>query len=70
LLDQKLAKIKRKRCTPRALKKSAKTHRTVALNGRDVRLSAASFEDFLLFFHSPWRCPQFTQGQRTQPGVI
>jgi hypothetical protein len=52
---------------PSRSEKIAKIQRTVALEGRDVRLSAASFADFQLFFHSPFdsaqgsaeRCPPF-----------
>jgi hypothetical protein len=50
-----------------ALKKAAKIQRSTALEGRDVRLSAASFVDLLLFFHSPGRCPPFARACAPNP---
>jgi hypothetical protein len=47
--------------------KTAKIQRSTALEGRDVRLSAASFADFLLFFHSCERCPPFARAHAPDP---
>jgi hypothetical protein len=53
---------------PSRSEKIAKIQRTVALEGRDVRLSAASFADFQLFFHSRERCPPFALACAPDPG--
>jgi hypothetical protein len=76
LLDQKYQKSSANDAPPRS-EKTAKIQRSTALEGRDVRLSAASFVDFLLFFHSSFdsaqddsrALPAVRAGLRTQPGL-
>jgi len=66
LLDQKYQKSSANNPPPRP-EKTAKIQRSTALEGRDVRLSAASFVDFLLFFHSSGRCPPFARALAPNP---
>jgi hypothetical protein len=74
-LDEKYQKSSANDAPARS-EKTAKIQRSTALEGRDVRLSAASFVDLLLFFHSSFdsaqddsrALPAVRAGLRTQPG--